>query len=69
MLPSLTLLVAQTECSSRVGRAWIVSSKLLNMTEASVGTLAGPPFIHDNCNTYGAKIQGGGSLLNTTNLG
>jgi len=31
------------------------------MTEASVGTLAGPPFIHDNCNTYSAKLQRGPS--------
>jgi len=37
MLPRVTLLVAHPDSSSRAGRAWIVSIKLLNMTAASVG--------------------------------
>ena len=68
MLPRVTFLVAHPDSSTRVGRAWIVSSKLLNMTEASVGTQAGPPFIHDNCNTYSAKLQER-AFLSTASLG
>lgn len=68
MLPRVTFLVAHPDSSSRAGTAWIVSSKLLNMTEASVGTQAGPPFIHDNCNTYSAKLQER-ALLSTASLG
>ena len=67
MLPRVTFLVVQTECSSRAGTAWIVSTKLLNMTEASVGPWQAP-YINDNCNTYSAKFQER-ALLSTACLG
>jgi len=68
MLPRVTFLVAHPDSSSRAGTAWIVSTKLLNMTEAPVETLAGPPYINDSCNTYSAKLQER-ALLSTACLG
>ena len=68
MLPWLTLLAAHLDSSPRAGTVWIVSTKLLNMTEASVGPLAVPPYINDNYNTYSAKVQER-ALLSTACLG
>lgn len=56
MLPWLTLLAAHLDSGPRAGTASIVSTKLLNMTEASVGPWQAP-YINDNCNTYSAKLQ------------